>query len=61
MPQQRSDASCKTVWGAKSHIRPNLLGRHDSLLQDRRGTPGASSRRTGAIHGTWFETEAVQM
>ena len=51
----------KLSGGAKSHIRPNLLGRHDSLLQDKRGTPGASSRHTGVIHGTRFETEAVQM
>ena len=46
---------------AKSHVHPNLLGQCDSLLQDKRGTPGASSRHAGAIHGTQFETEDVQM
>ena len=51
----------KLSGGAKSHICPNLLGQCDSLLQDRRGTPGASSCCTGAIHGTQFETEAIQM
>ena len=51
----------KLSGGAKSHVHPNLLGRHDSLLQDRRGTPGVSSCHTGVIHGTQFETEAIQM
>ena len=51
----------KLSGGAKSHVHPNLLGQHDSLLQDRRGTPGASLCCAGVIHGTCFETEAVQM
>ena len=51
----------KLSGGAKSHLHPNLLGRRDSLLQDRRGTPGASLCCAGAIHGRWFETEAVPM
>ena len=41
----------KLSGGAKSHVHPNLLGR----------PPGASLRRTGMIHGTQFETEAIQM
>ena len=34
----------KLSGGAKSHVRPNLLGWCDSLLQDGRGTPGACLR-----------------
>ena len=31
------------------------------VYSNRRGKPGVSSRHTGAIHGTRFETEAIQM
>ena len=47
--------------GAEPHIHPDILGRHDHLLQDRGGTPGVPLRRVGAIDGARFEIEAVQM
>ena len=61
MLQQRSSVSCRTVWGAEPHVRPDILGRCDHLLQDRGRTLGAPPRRVGAIHGARFEIEAVQM
>ena len=47
--------------GAEPHICPDILGQRDHLLQDRGGTLGAPLHRVGAIHGTRFEIEAIQM
>ena len=47
--------------GAEPHVRLDILGRCDCLLQDRGGTLGAPPHRVGAIHGARFEIEAVQM
>ena len=51
----------KLLRRAEPHVCPNILGRRDRLLQDRRRTLGASPRHVGAIHGARFEIEAVQM
>ena len=47
--------------GAEPHVRPDILGRCVRLLQDRGGTLGVPPRHVGAIHGAWFEIEAVQV
>ena len=46
---------------AEPHVRPDILGRRNRLLQDQGRTFGASLRRVGLIHGARFEIEAVQM
>ena len=47
--------------GAEPHVRPDILGRCDRLLQDQGRTLGVPPRRVGVIHGAWFEIEAIQM
>ena len=40
----------KLSGGAEPHVCPNLLGRCDSLLQDRGRTPGSSMCHARTIH-----------